>query len=102
MTRRPPRSTLFPYTTPFRSVSVVEGNSGTATANFQVTLSAAPATGQTVAVKASTADGTATARADYVALPLTTLTWHAGDPLTKTVAVTVNGDTTAEPDETFP
>jgi hypothetical protein len=82
--------------------SVVESNSGTTSMNFPVSLSAAPATGQTVTVKVNTADGTATAGSgDYVALPVTTLTWHPGDPLTKTVSVTVNGDTTVEPDETF-
>ena len=34
-------------------------------------------------------------------LALTTLTWHPGDPLTKVVAVTVNGDTAVEPNETL-
>jgi hypothetical protein len=89
----------------FVSVSdaaVVEGNVGTTTANFAVRLSAPPAAGQQVTVKVATADGTATAGSgDYVAVPTTTLTWNPGDPLTTTVAVTVNSDTSVEPDETF-
>src|SRR6185312_13211452 len=46
------------------------------------------------------ADGTATAGSDYVAQPTGTLSFAAGD-LTKTISVTINGDTTVEPDETF-
>ena len=37
---------------------------------------------------------------DYVAQPTSTLSFAAGD-LTKTVSVTINGDTTVEPNETF-
>ena len=47
-------------------VTVTEGNSGTVNANFQVSLSSA--SGQTVSVGYSTADGTATAGSDYVAV----------------------------------
>ena len=46
-------------------VTVTEGDSGTTNANFTVTLSAA--SGQTVTVQYATADGTATAPADYTA-----------------------------------
>ena len=48
----------------------------------------------------ATADGTATAGSDYVAQPSGTVSFAAGD-LTKTISVTINGDTTVEPDETF-
>ena len=76
--------------------TVVEGNSGTATLPFTVTLSAAQATAVTVAY--ATADGTATAGTDYAAAS-GTLTFAAGET-TKTVNVTVNGDATVESDET--
>src|SRR2546430_12087499 len=64
MIRRPPRSTLFPYTTLFRSddtsvnisdVSQNEGSSGTTPFGFILTLSKASAL--TVTVNWSTADG---------------------------------------------
>jgi Calx-beta domain len=77
--------------------SVTEGNAGTTTANFAVTLSAV-ASG-TVTVSYATANGTATAGSDYVATS-GTLTFAAGT-ITKTIPVTVNGDTTGEPNETF-
>src|SRR5207245_2020316 len=64
------------------NVSVTEGNSGTTNANFTVTLSAA--SGRTVAVNYATADGTATAPSDYVAIPTTTLIFSPGQP-TKTI-----------------
>ena len=80
--------------------AVTEGNSGTVVAQFRVTLSAAPAAGQTVGVDVATADGTASAGTDYTTLS-TTLTWTAGSPLTKNVNVSVKGDTAAEPSETF-
>src|SRR5256885_5747222 len=110
MIRRPPRSTLFPYTTLFRSdndptpslsinnVAVTEGNTGTTNANFTVTLSAASS--RTVTVNYATADGTATAPADYVAIPTTTLTFNPGETI-KSITVPVNGDTVDEIDETF-
>ncbi|MBI3406979.1 MAG: DUF11 domain-containing protein [Planctomycetes bacterium] len=80
------------------SVAVTEGNSGTASAVFTVTLSAASA--QTVSVQFSTADGSATA-ADNDYQPLSgTLTFNPGDT-SKTITVLVNGDTIFESDETF-
>ncbi|HEU5012968.1 MAG TPA: Calx-beta domain-containing protein [Roseiflexaceae bacterium] len=76
---------------------VVEGNSGTTNANFTVSLSAAA--GLTVTVNYATADGTATAGADYAA-QTGTLTFAPGET-SKIIAVPVNGDTTDENDETF-
>jgi uncharacterized repeat protein (TIGR01451 family) len=81
-------------------VSISEGNSGTKTLNFTVTLSAA--SGQTVTVNYATSSAnpaTATAGTDYQSTS-GTLTFAPGD-LTKTISVTINGDTTVEPDETF-
>jgi hypothetical protein len=90
----PPRSV---YVT---NVAVVEGNTGTKTASFAVSLSSAPATGQTVKVNVATANGTATAPSDYTAVPTTTLTYTAGQ-FTQPVAVTVVGDVLKEPNEAF-
>ncbi len=78
-------------------VTVGEGDSGSTAALFSVSL-ASPA-GQTVTVRYSTADGTATAGLDYVAAS-GTLTFAPGEQA-KTVSVAVSGDTTDEPDETF-
>jgi hypothetical protein len=79
-------------------VSIAEGNSGTSTINFTVSLSAANAT-QTVTVNFATADGTALAGSDYQSKS-GTLTFNPGD-LTKQIMVTVNGDTLDETNETF-
>jgi hypothetical protein len=79
-------------------VQVAEGNSGTTTATFTITKTGATELASSVDVQ--TANGTATAGSDYVALALTTINFAAAD-LTKTVVVTINGDTVVEPDETF-
>jgi len=78
-------------------VTVTEGNSGTTNAVFTVTLSAASS--QTVTVNYSTANGTATAGSDYVAL-LGNLTFNPGET-SKPIRVLVNGDPTPEPNENF-
>ncbi|MDQ1642555.1 MAG: large repetitive protein [Actinomycetota bacterium] len=81
-----------------RDVTTTEGNSGTHVVNFTITRSGnttVPAT-----VKYATSSATATAPADYTAVPLTTLTFAVGET-TKTVAVSVVGDTTAEANESF-
>jgi hypothetical protein len=77
--------------------SVTEGNSGTTNMAFTVSLSAA--SGQTVTVNYTTADGSATAGADYQAVS-GTLTFLPGET-TKVVNVPVNGDTQQEQNETF-
>ena len=81
-------------------VNIAEGNAGTTAFSFTVSLSApAPAGGVTFDI--ATADGTATtAGNDYVANSLTGQSIPEGSA-TYTFDVTVNGDTTAEPDETF-
>jgi hypothetical protein len=77
--------------------TVAEGNSGSTTASFVVTLSAASASAVTVGY--ATANGTATAGTDYVAKS-GTLTFAAG-ATQQAITVVVNGDTTVEPNETF-
>lgn len=80
-------------------VAQAEGNAGPTTFTFNVNLSVA--SGQTVTVHYQTADGTATvADNDYVAIPDTVLTFNPG-VITLPVAVTVNGDVIAEPNQTF-
>src|SRR5437667_35231 len=78
-------------------VAVTEGNSGTVNAVFTVSLS--PTSGQTVTVNYATADGTATAGADYVAAS-GTLTFPPGSA-TQTIIVTVIGYTLIFRSETF-
>jgi hypothetical protein len=79
-------------------VSVTEGNLGTKLATF--TVSRAGPVGAASSVKVKSADGTATAASgDYTALALTTLSFAAGQT-SKTVSVTIRGDSAVEPDET--
>ena len=78
-------------------VTVTEGDAGTTNANFTVTLSAP--SGRTVSAGYATADGTATAPADFVAAT-GTVSFAAGET-TRTITVAVNGDLTDEIDETF-
>ncbi len=78
-------------------VTVTEGDTGTVTASFNVTL--APASGRQVSVSYATADGTATAPADYSATS-GGLTFAAGET-TKQVTVPVHNDVLDEIDESF-
>jgi hypothetical protein len=78
-------------------VTIAEGNAGTSIATFTVSRTGGNAAFD---LTYATADGTATAGSDYVAQPTGTVSFAAGD-LTKTISVTINGDTTVEPDETF-
>ena len=80
-----------------KDLVVNEGDGGTADAVFTMQLS--PASGQTVAVSYSTADGTATAGTDYTAR-FGTVTFAPGVTAVQ-VTVAVRGDTTFEPDESF-
>jgi CSLREA domain-containing protein len=77
--------------------SVVETNSGTTMLTFDVTLSAV--SGQQVTVDYTTADATASSGSDYGAR-FGTLTFAPGETA-RAVAITVNGDVTAEADETL-
>ena len=77
--------------------SVAEGNAGSQTVTLTLTLSSAAAGGETVAWV--TSNGTATAGSDYTAAS-GTVTFAAG-ATSATITLTVLGDTTVEPDETF-
>jgi hypothetical protein len=80
------------------NVSQVEGNSGTKTYTFTVTLSQAST--EAVTVNYTTIDGSATvAGGDYQAAS-GTLTFNGGE-VSKTIEIQVNGDTKFELDETF-
>ena len=77
--------------------TIVEGTGGTTPMTYTVTL--APASGQTVTVGYSTADGTATTPGDYQ--PSSgTLTFAPGQT-SKTVTVLVQADGAFEPSETL-
>jgi hypothetical protein len=79
-------------------VAVTEGSSGMRTATFTVRLSAASR--QTVTVRFVTANRTARAGSDYVALRSTTLTFRPGER-SKTIRVQIRGDRVVEANETF-
>ncbi len=79
------------------SPSVAEGDSGAVNLVFTVTLEPAAATQVTVNY-ADAGGGTATSGTDYAAVG-GTLTFSAGETR-KTIAVSVTGDTSDEPDET--
>jgi uncharacterized protein len=81
-------------------VTVTEGNAGTTTARFTVSLSS-PALAGGVTFDIATQDNTATtADNDYVGRSLTMQSIAAGN-LSYTFDVTVNGDMTTEPNERF-
>jgi uncharacterized protein (TIGR03437 family) len=81
-------------------VTVTEGNSGTTTATFTVSLSA-PAPSTDVTFDIATQDNTATtANKDYLAKSLTNQVILAGQ-ITHSFSVTVNGDVAVEPNESF-
>lgn len=80
-------------------VSKLEGDAGTTTFTFTVSLDVPAGVGD-VTFDIATADGTATAGSDYVANSLTGQTITAGNS-TYTFDVAVNGDVTVEPNETF-
>ncbi len=78
-------------------IAINEGNAGTTTLDFTVTISSSA----TASVQVDTADVTATAGTDYVAIAAQTVNFSAGGATTQTVSVTINGDTVIETDETF-
>lgn len=71
-------------------ISTTEGNKGTKTVFFTVKLSRA--SDQVVTVKYKTNAGSAIAPEDYIAIPLTTLTFQPGQT-SKTIGVQIVGDT---------
>ena len=87
-----------PPTLSITDVTVTEGDAETGNATFTVSLSTASS--RTVTVSCQTADYTAIAGIDYVALDPVTLTFAPGET-SQTIDIQVNGDTTDENDETF-
>jgi hypothetical protein len=85
-----------PPTISISGASVIEGNAGNADLVFTVSLS--EVSGQDVTVNYATADGSAVAPVDYTAVSPTALLFPAGTT-TRTITVTVNGDTLPEPNE---
>ncbi len=79
------------------SPSVTEGDSGSVNLVFTVTLSASSTS--PLSVDYAQTGGTATSGTDYTAVTAGTLTFSAGT-LTRTITVSVTGDTTGEPSET--
>ncbi|WP_211219677.1 alpha/beta hydrolase [Nevskia ramosa] len=77
--------------------SVIEGNSGSRNIVFLITLS--PASATTTTVRAATSDGTATNGSDYSGGSVT-ISFAPGET-SKSAPISVRGDTTIEPDETF-
>jgi hypothetical protein len=77
--------------------STTEGDSGTKTMTFTVSRTGTVTSAMTV--NAATAPGTAQAGSDFVALSQTLS--FAANETSKTVSVTINGDTVEEPNETF-
>ncbi len=82
------------------SIDDVTVDEGDGTATFTVSLNAPVPAGQTVTVDYATADGSAVAPDDYVAIGTTTLTFNVGES-SKPVSVTINDDAVDEPDEDF-
>ncbi|MDH3385420.1 MAG: HYR domain-containing protein, partial [Nitrosopumilus sp.] len=78
-------------------VTQTEGNSGTSNFVFSVTRSTnTPA----ISVQYQTADNTASSPTDYTSIS-STLNFASGGPLTQTITVSVNGDSTVEQNEIF-
>jgi Calx-beta domain len=78
--------------------SQVEGNSGTTAVTFAIAYTGPP---KAFSIDWATADGTATAGSDYVAANGTMSFSGVPSDRTKTATVLINGDTVAEPNETF-
>jgi uncharacterized repeat protein (TIGR01451 family) len=93
-----PQSVVPPNLT-VNDVSLNEGNAGTTSFTFTVSLST-PAGPGGVTFDIATADGTATQPSDYTQKSLTAQTIPAGSS-TYSFTVLVNGDTTPETNETF-
>ena len=79
--------------------SIIEGNAGTSTYTFTVSLAPAAPTASTVQVSLNTTGSTATSGTDFIFASPTTVTFPAGST-SQTVTLTVTGDTQPEADET--
>ena len=88
-----------PPTVSIDDVTVTEGDSGTVDAVFTVSLSGASRVPITVNLR--TTSGSAVAGTDFTDLPVTTLTFLPGQPISQTVTVRVLADFLDEFNETF-
>lgn len=79
-------------------LSVLEGTGGTVNVDMKLRLD--KASSKTVSLKISTADGTAKATDDYVALNSVSVTFQPNE-IEKIVSVSIVADEWREPDETF-
>jgi uncharacterized repeat protein (TIGR01451 family) len=80
-------------------VVVTEGDAGTTLATFTVSIDK-PVQGNLAVTGYYTRDVSATAGSDYL-VSLGDVVFNPGDPLSKTITVTILGDLLPEPDETF-
>ncbi|MCF8274575.1 MAG: HYR domain-containing protein, partial [Flavobacteriaceae bacterium] len=86
------------------AVSAFTVNEDVGTADFTITLSRTVQNAFTVDFATSdigTAIGNALAGSDYTAIPTTTLSFGAANPLVQTITITINDDDLVEPTETF-
>jgi hypothetical protein len=88
-----------PYVSISGGGTVVEGNSGTKSMTFTVTLETA--SDEPVTVTYATADSSATSAGGDYQSKTGTLTFNPGGPRTQDITVLVNGDRSAEYDESF-
>ena len=86
----------------FTGTTIVEyeGNAGPRTITLSITRSAGWAGAATVRYDTSDQSAT-TADGDYVGVINGLVSWAPGDPDTKTISITVNGDTNEETDQSF-
>lgn len=84
----------------FTATSIVEYE-GNATRTITLSVSRAVGAVGAATVRYDTSNLGATAGSDYVAVVNGTISWASGDPVTKDILITVNGDTDEEPDESF-
>jgi len=80
------------------AASISEGNSGTTILNLPVTRTN---TASVFTVNYAVTGGTATAGTDYATLAAGTLTFAFNGAATQNIAITINGDTTIESNETI-
>ena len=93
-----PGISVGPPTVSLGSATINEGNSGTSTLALVVTRSD---TATAFTVDYAVTGGTATSGTDFATLASGTLTFVAAGSATQNIDITVNGDTTSEPDETI-
>lgn len=89
-----------PITVSVSDARLTESAAGSQAGTVDLRLSSAPPAGQSVSVTVATADSTATAGADYVAVPSTVVVFGPGETV-RSVDLAALDDTLAEPTESF-